>query len=144
MNTAPALVLNHVAVFVDQSQVTSPSSLQLQLLFKSNSDEQPLTNVNIALAVSPRDFDFDYLAPASSSEINPSDPLNDCISLSILLKKHPKPAKNASIDLLDFSGMSDEPLVQDWNKECFLKIKVNYQVEDKNLQQIGQLPSLLL
>ena len=144
LNTAPALVLNHVAVFVDQSQVTSPSSLQLQLLFKSNSDEQPLTNVNIALAVSPRDFDFDYLAPASSSEINPSDPLNDCISLSILLKKHPKPAKNASIDLLDFSGMSDEPLVQDWNKECFLKIKVNYQVEDKNLQQIGQLPSLLL
>lgn len=141
----PALVLNHVAVFLDQSQVTSPSSLQLQLLFKSVSSEHPLSNVNIALAVTPRDFDFEYLAPASSSEINPADPLGDCISLSILLKKLPVTAK-ASADLLDLTDpgkLEEATAVRDWNKECFLKIKVNYLLDGKNLQQIGQLPGLL-
>lgn len=146
LTETPALVLNHVAVFIDQSQVTSPSSLQVQLLFKSASENTPLSNVNIALAVSPRDFDFEYLAPASSSDINPVDPLNDCISLSILLKKQPEVAVKASIDLLDLADPDkpEEAIVHDWNKECFLKIKVNYLFDGKNCQQIGQLPVLLL
>ena len=143
----PALVLNHVSVYIDQSQVTSPSSLQLQLLFKSTS---PLCNVNIALAVSPRDFDFDYLAPASSSTIDPTDPLSNYISLSIILKKLAR-TKSDSIDLLDLSDpgiKTEQATVHNWNKECFLKIKVNYQLtsdpEAKPLQQIGQLPNILI
>ena len=131
----PDLVLNHLNVFIDQSHATSPSTLQLQLYFTS--DTTPITNITIALAV-PRGFDFDYLAPASSTELLEK---SDRISLSILLKRPVK--KTESIDLLDFSdetAANDVPV--DWNNECTLKIKVNYQIESKSYQQIDQLPKL--
>ena len=127
----PDLTLNHLNVFIDQSHSTSPSTLQLQLYFSTVAT--PMDNITIALAV-PRGFDFDYLAPASNTELLNSE---DRISLSVLIKK-PQSFKE-SIDLLDFS--TEETSVN-WNKECTLKIKVNYTLEGKSYQQIGQLPKL--
>lgn len=131
----PLLKLNHLHVFIDQVQVTSPTSLQLQLFFKSPSS--PLQNVSIALAVS-RGFDFDYLAPASSTEIDES---TDRISLSIVLRK----LAGETTDLLDFSDGPGETVPVDWNRECTLKIKVTYQTEagGEIIQQISQLPRLI-
>lgn len=129
------LKLNHLEVFIDQVQVTSPSTLQLQLLFKSS--HSPLKNISIALAVS-RGFDFDYLAPASGTEI--TDP-SQHISLSILLKKKTTPS--ASSDLLDFADETPVNVNVNWNKECTLKIKVTYTESDQLVQQIGQLPHLI-
>lgn len=138
ITATPRLVLGHLNVFVDQSQVTSPSSLQLQLYFTSTS---ALSKVSIALAV-PRGFDFDYLAPASSSTINPSDPLDDRISLSIVLRKN---KKAESVDLLDLSDEPEDNIAAvDWNSACTLKIKVNYTCDnERQLQHIGALPNLL-
>lgn len=128
----PLLTLNHLNVFIEQSQATSPSTLQLQLYFTTASP--PLSNVAIALAV-PRGFDFDYLSPASSTDLTQ---ITDRITLSILLKK----PKKESIDLLDFSADENQEPPVLWDKECTLKIKVNYLADGKAFQQIGQLPKL--
>lgn len=134
VSAAPDLTLNHLNVFIDQSQSTSPSTLLLQLYFTSSNP--PVDNITIALAV-PRGFDFDYLAPASSTELINED---DRISLSVLLKK--PLIKKDSIDLLDFSDDVSNEVPVDWNNECTLKIKVNYHVEGKAYQHIGQLQKL--
>lgn len=136
--TPPALILNHLNVYIDQSETTSSNSLQLQLIFKS---DRNLKNIAIALAV-PRGFDFDYLAPASGTILNSTI---DYISLSILIKKLPTP--ESSNDLLDFSNEIGAGVkeVIDWNDACIVKIKVNYLCgdDDEAVQKIGQLPRLL-
>jgi hypothetical protein len=133
---SPDLALNHLNVWVEQSQSTSPATLQLQLYFTS-STVQLIDNISIALAV-PRGFDFDYLAPASSTELSND---TDRISLSVLIKRTPSPKKE-SMDLLDFSDDAIKEVPVDWNKDCTLKIKVNYQIDEKSYQHIGQLPKL--
>jgi hypothetical protein len=128
----PDLLLDKINVFIDQSQVTTPTSLQLQLYFK-NAGPESLSNVSIALAV-PRGFDFDYLSPASGTELAIPQ---DQISLSILIKKLPKDPT----DLLQFASESESV---DWNASCKVKIKAAYTIGNETHQQIGQFLHILL